>query len=142
MLESIAYALAGGAILGLSASILLLFAGRVAGISGILGRVLSRPEGDTRWRVLFLVGLLAGGSLLAAFAPQTLHAATGRTLPMIAGAGLMVGFGTRLGNGCTSGHGICGLTRFSGRSAVATLSFMFTGFLVASVFGSFFGGAA
>jgi uncharacterized membrane protein YedE/YeeE len=139
MLESIGRALFGGAIIGLSASLLLLFAGRIAGISGILGRTLQRPKGDTTWRVTFLAGLIIGGILLAAFLPNTLHAPTGRSLPLLIGAGLLVGFGTRLGNGCTSGHGICGLTRFSGRSAVATLSFMFTGFLTASLFGVFFG---
>jgi uncharacterized membrane protein YedE/YeeE len=139
MLESILSALAGGAILGVSASLLLLFSGRVAGISGIVGRILTRPEGDTGWRLTFLAGLLVGGAILAAFLPSSLHAPTGRSLPLIVFAGLMVGFGTRLGNGCTSGHGICGLTRFSGRSAVATLSFMFTGFLTASMFGLFFG---
>lgn len=139
MLDSIGRALFGGAIIGLSASLLLLFAGRIAGISGILGTTLSRPKGDTGWRLTFLAGLLLGGVLLAAFAPETLQAPSGRSLPLLVGAGLLVGFGTRLGNGCTSGHGICGLTRFSGRSAVATVSFMFTGFLTASFFGVFFG---
>ena len=126
-------ALAGGALIGLAASIMLLFTGRVAGISGIFGGLLTPKAGDIGWRAAFVGGLLVGGVLLALLAPQTIAATAARSLPATVAAGLLVGFGVRLGNGCTSGHGVCGLSRFSRRSLVATLSFMATGFLTASL---------
>lgn len=116
-------ALAGGALIGLSAVVLLLFRGRIAGISGILSGVLSPQRGDMSWRWLFLIGILLGAVLLQplGFEIPTMPQAP---LGLYIAAGLLVGIGTKLGNGCTSGHGICGIGRFSVRSMVATLVFM------------------
>ncbi len=124
-----ASALAGGALIGLSASLLLVFNGRIAGISSIVGGLFA-PRDGLGWRAAFLAGLLAGGLLLAWLWPQGL-APRGPTLPiaLVAAAGLMVGFGTQLGSGCTSGHGVCGLSRLSVRSLVAVVTFMATGAL-------------
>ena len=133
--------LLGGALIGLSASFLLLANGRVAGISGVVGSLLAPVRGDIAWRVLFFGGLLTGGLLLAwlrpgSFAPPESLSTGGVGLLVV--AGLLVGFGSRLGNGCTSGHGVCGISRGSARSILATLTFMATGvltvFLVRHVF--------
>ncbi|MEI9938170.1 MAG: YeeE/YedE thiosulfate transporter family protein [Pseudomonadota bacterium] len=114
----------GGALIGLSASLYWSLNGRIAGISGILGGALSNV-GQERWvRVLFLLGLLASGIGFAVFTNRV----PAPTLPLLplAGAGLLVGFGTRMSGGCTSGHGVCGLSRLSARSFVAVLTFMIT----------------
>ena len=114
----------GGLLIGSAAALLLLANGRVAGISGIVGRALVPGVGETRgWRVAFVLGLPLGAALVAALAgPLEVDIeASPRTL---VAAGLLVGFGTRLGSGCTSGHGVCGLSRGSSRSLVATLTFM------------------
>lgn len=124
-------ALLGGALIGLSASLLLLSHGKVAGISGIVGGLISRGTTDMAYRAWFLAGLLASGLGLGLLLPSAFEAPSAPTWS-IAGAGLLVGYGTRLGNGCTSGHGVCGLSRFSPRSLAATLTFMATG--AASVF--------
>ena len=141
MMESILYAIGGGALIGLSASWLLLAKGRVAGISGIVGGLLGRWNEHSGWRSSFVVGLLAGGALLVGALPETIAVAEGRSVAVMAVAGLLVGYGTRLGSGCTSGHGICGLTRFSARSGIATITFMATGALTATLFGLIGGGA-
>ncbi|HVY47890.1 MAG TPA: YeeE/YedE family protein, partial [Minicystis sp.] len=116
---------------GAAASLLLLANGRVAGVSGILGRALVPTEGERAWRVTFVAGLVAGGLLLRLVAPARV-AVEGFGLGTAVVAGLLVGVGTRLGNGCTSGHGICGLARRSPRSIVATGVFMAAG--MATVF--------
>lgn len=123
----------GGVLIGLSASMMLLLHGRITGISGILGGLLDRRAGDSLWRLLFILGLGTGGGLFAFLAPDIVADDLGRTPVFIVSAGLLVGFGTRLGSGCTSGHGICGLTRFSPRSLVAVLTFMTTGAITAYV---------
>lgn len=129
---SILKALAGGALIGLAASMSLFFAGRVAGISGITaGLVLPKP-GDWTWRMWFVAGLFAGAAVLLVLAPEVIQGPSNRSTAALAVAGLLVGFGTRLGSGCTSGHGVCGLSRFSGRSLVATCTFMATGFAIAT----------
>ena len=122
-------ALAGGVLIGLSASAMLLLDGKIAGISGILGGILKPIQGDTLWRVFFLSGLLAGGFLLRVCLPSTFDFGFVRPMPLLIGAGLLVGFGTRLGSGCTSGHGVCGVSRLSARSLAATATFIFTGAL-------------
>lgn len=125
------FALGGGMLVGLSALILMLFNGRVAGISGILAGALQQKEA---WRWLFLLGL-AGGALLA-FALDWASLPTLAVLPawpLVLLAGLLVGIGTRLGNGCTSGHGICGMGRLSRRSLAATLTFMVSAVLTVLV---------
>ncbi len=127
--ESHAMSLFGGALIGLSASLLLLTHGRIAGISGLFGG-LFLPGYDARaFRLWFLVGLVAAGGVLLLVYPPA-FAPTGRaSLVAVAAAGLLVGVGTRLGGGCTSGHGVCGLSRFSSRSLIATITFMATGML-------------
>jgi uncharacterized membrane protein YedE/YeeE len=123
-------ALAGGALIGLAASILLISRGRVAGVSGIVAGLLVGPRGDEGWRALFLAGLLGAGVLGAWLTPQHIGSSP-RPLVVLAIAGLLVGIGTRLGNGCTSGHGVCGLSRLSMRSFIATLTFVGMGMLTA-----------
>ncbi|XXF78584.1 YeeE/YedE family protein [Myxococcaceae bacterium GXIMD 01537] len=128
--------LVGGALIGLSATLLLLANGRVAGISGVVGALLSPQRGDTAWRGLFFGGLLTGGLLLAWLRPSVFSGATAMgpgSLGLVAVAGLLVGFGSKLGNGCTSGHGVCGISRGSARSIAATLTFMATGALTVFV---------
>ena len=122
----------GGALIGLSASLLLLSHGKVAGISGIVGGAL-RGDGVI-WRAPFLIGLFISAPLMSLFLSPELQRemfanSTGHSALMIAIAGLLVGVGTRLGNGCTSGHGVCGLARASKRSFAATMTFMGTGVL-------------
>lgn len=119
----------GGALIGTASALLLLFNGRIAGISGIVGGLAGgQLTNDRAWRGAFLAGLLAGGFLLVWLMPTALQPGTRASWPTIVVAGLLVGFGTRVGSGCTSGHGVCGLSRLSLRSLVATLTFMGTGF--------------
>ena len=125
-------ALAGGALIGLAAALLLLLNGRIAGISGILGGLLRPARRDMAWRVAFLLGLMGASLVYGLFAPlpvPRIEAGTG----MLIAAGLLVGVGTRYGAGCTSGHGVCGLSRLSPRSLVATLAFMAAGFVIVFV---------
>ena len=126
-------ALIGGALIGLSASLLWLMRGRVAGISGIVGGLLSANHNDTKHKLLFVGGLLVGGVILTFTHPSSIYVEVPRSIPWLVGAGLCVGIGTRVGSGCTSGHGVCGLSKFSKRSLVATLSFMLTGFITATL---------
>jgi uncharacterized membrane protein YedE/YeeE len=120
--------LAGGALIGCAASLLLLFNGRIAGVSGILGgAVVDRRLGERTWRVAFLAGLVAVGALLAWVRPLWFGTAAGRGLPLALAAGLLVGFGTSMGNGCTSGHGVCGTSRLSPRSLLAMATFVASG---------------
>ena len=122
--------LAGGMILGLAAALFILLNGRVLGISGILGGLVFPRSGDSAWRLSFLLGMLAAPVTLALLAPPGFIAAprieAGHVTVVI--AGLLVGLGTRYGSGCTSGHGVCGLSRLSPRSLVATVCFMAAGF--------------
>lgn len=120
-------ALLGGAMIGLAAAVLILFNGRVAGISGVLGGLLRPRRGDLGWRAAFVLGLLGAPLVYALAAPLPalrIDAGSGALLA----AGLLVGLGTRYGAGCTSGHGVCGLSRLSPRSAAATAVFMAVGF--------------
>ena len=119
--------LAGGALIGLSAALFVLFNGRIAGISGILGGLLEWPRGDIAWRLAFLLGLVAAPLAFSLAAPLPAVRIDADTSTLIA-AGLLVGIGTRYGSGCTSGHGVCGLSRLSPRSLVATAAFMLAGF--------------
>ncbi|MEL7054651.1 MAG: YeeE/YedE family protein [Cyanobacteria bacterium J06634_6] len=125
---NLATALAGGILIGLSATLLLLCNGRIAGISGIVSGALGFSP-DLSWRWLFIVGMLTGGWIYeSVLAQQPTPVSDFSPLAMIIG-GLAVGIGTRLGHGCTSGHGVCGLGRLSGRSLVAVLTFLATGFI-------------
>ena len=121
--------LAGGILIGLAAAMLVLLNGRIAGISGILGGLLAPRRGDAAWRVAFVLGLFAAPLVMLLYATAPRIDADAGTLVV---AGLLVGVGTSYGSGCTSGHGVCGLSRLSPRSLVATLAFMAAG--VASVF--------
>ena len=133
--------LCGGMLIGLGAALLLLCDGKIAGISGIVGGLLSPTTGDTAWRALFLLGLVTGGLFFTVFAPQVFTIAISRSTGALVLAGLLVGFGTRLGNGCTSGHGVCGISRFSPRSVVATLIFMITGIVTVYIINHLLGGS-
>ena len=118
--------LSGGLLIGAGVAVLLLLEGRVAGISGVVGGILQNP-GDAAWRIAFVLGLVAAPLLFARWAPLP-DSRIVATPPLLALAGVLVGFGSRLGSGCTSGHGVCGLARLSPRSLAATLTFMAAGF--------------
>ena len=124
-----AAAIAGGALVGLASGLLMLGLGRIAGISGIFGGVVGPIARGWRWEYAFVAGLVIAGAVAAVtglWTPPPRH----QPLALVALGGLLVGFGTTLGSGCTSGHGVCGISRFSLRSFVAVLTFMGTGMLV------------
>lgn len=148
--------LAGGVLIGLSATWLMASLGRIAGISGIIGNLITvRPRGDSAWRITFLLGLISGPALLillgghlgnvagaaADVTGQVIGQPAGGVMLMLA-AGLLVGLGTGLGSGCTSGHGVCGLARLSPRSFVATLTFLAAAIITVFVVGQLSGGGA
>jgi uncharacterized protein len=120
-------ALAGGAIIGVAVAMLALLNGRVAGISGVIGGLLRPSLPDTPWRVAFIAGLIVAPVTCALFAALP-RLAIDADYPMLVVAGFLVGIGTRYGSGCTSGHGVCGVSRASPRSIVATIAFMAAGF--------------
>jgi uncharacterized protein len=131
--------LTGGLLIGLAAAMLILLNGRIAGISGILGNMLHPRRGDFAWRALFIAGLVLSPllyRLVAALPPIQIEASTSRLVI----AGLLVGLGTRYAAGCTSGHGVCGLSRMSPRSLVATVTFMAAGFVTVFLVRHVFGG--
>ena len=132
--------LRGGILIGISATAMLGLLGRVAGVSGILGGLLARDASGGPWRAAFVAGLLVGGFLFAAAEPAAFAMTLDRSTLALAAAGLLVGFGSRLGSGCTSGHGVCGMARGSKRSVIATLTFMTTGALTALLVSQVFGG--
>ncbi|MEM7606130.1 MAG: YeeE/YedE thiosulfate transporter family protein [Myxococcota bacterium] len=117
--------LLGGLLIGLASALVFLFNGRIAGVSGIAGGVLRFQRSDLGWRLLFVFGLLIGGAVWGFFDASAFDVVP-RSYGSLIAAGLFVGVGTQLGSGCTSGHGICGLSRFSGRSLAAVLTFMVT----------------
>jgi uncharacterized protein len=119
--------LLGGVLIGSAASGLLYFNGRIAGISNIFGNLLPPSGEDAPWRAAFVAGLLAAGLLLLFAYPVAFSTRPPASLPVLAVAGLLVGFGASVGNGCTSGHGVCGLARRSARSLSAVMTFMATG---------------
>ncbi|MDX5366483.1 MAG: YeeE/YedE family protein [Alphaproteobacteria bacterium] len=130
--------LIGGMLIGASAALFLMLNGRIAGISGILGGALEQGSADGAWRYAFLAGLVAAPAAWAAFIPVTVEIEA--SAPLLIAAGLLVGFGTRLGSGCTSGHGVCGISRLSFRSIAATATFMAFGFLTVFVMRHVIGG--
>ena len=133
-MEHVVSALVGGACIGLAASLLLLAKGRIAGVSGLLADLLPPQRGEWLGSFWFLAGLLGSGVVAMQIAPQSIGASP-RSLIWLAVAGLLVGAGTRVSGGCTSGHGVCGISRFAPRSIVATLVFMLCGVVTASVLG-------
>ena len=132
--------LIGGALIGLASSLLMLLAGRIAGISGIFGGLIAPGANDRGWRFAFIAGLIAaplGGALGGAALPAP---AMPTSLTLVAIGGLLVGFGTRMGGGCTSGHGVCGIARLSARSIAATMIFMATAIATVAIVRHGFGG--
>lgn len=128
------FASIGGMMIGAAAALLLLTHGRVAGISGIVGSLMQRETLDRAWRLAFVFGLVTSGSIAAIVAPTAIGAQV-RSFPLLVFAGLLVGYGTQLGRGCTSGHGVCGISRWSIRSLVAVATFMSTGAITAMIAG-------
>lgn len=133
MMQDIIWALLGGILIGLAATLLLMLNGRIAGISGILSGVFFQTKGDVFWRVAFIAGMLAGGILGPVVFARPFVSELNATLPMILGGGFLVGFGTRLGSGCTSGHSVCGIARFSWRSISATITFIVSAMITVAV---------
>ena len=117
----------GGGLMGLSAAVMLIFNGRIAGISGILGGLLTPLEGDRAWRLAFLIGMIMGALIIHQASATPLTPRVDFPIWLLTLGGFIVGVGTRMGSGCTSGHGVCGIARFSLRSISATLTFMFFG---------------
>jgi uncharacterized protein len=122
----------GGLLIGLAAVLLLIANGRIAGVSGIVAGLLRPVRGDAAWRLMFVLGLWLGGLVYWATRGEMFEVQIAASWPVMIAAGLLVGFGTRLGSGCTSGHGVCGIARFSTRSIAATVVFMAAG--IATVF--------
>lgn len=131
-LEPIWPALVGGMLIGIAATVLLVLNGRVVGISGILNGIFTYSKEDTAWRLTFILGLLSGGISLLLLKPEAFENTSNRPFIFILIAGFLVGFGTVMGSGCTSGHGVCGISRFSPRSIVATILFIGSGMLAAA----------
>lgn len=135
-------ALIGGGLIGLSATVHLIVSGRVTGVSGIYHGIFTNTGVQRLWRFKFVAGLLLGGALGAFFVDMPFVNESGRSLYAIALAGLLVGFGTKMGSGCTSGHGVCGISRLSLRSVVATLSFMGAGIATVTLLSFLIGGGS
>ena len=132
-------ALVGGAFIGLAAVVLMALNGRIAGISGIAGGLLVNRRGDRAWRWLFVGGLIGGVALHELLRPGAFSLREGFPPLLLIAAGVIVGIGTRMGSGCTSGHGVCGISRFSPRSILATVTFLITGVVSATVVRHLFG---
>ncbi|PCJ48461.1 MAG: YeeE/YedE family protein [Gammaproteobacteria bacterium] len=132
--------LIGGMLIGLASAILMLTKGRIAGISGIFEGILMPKSGEISWRLFFISGLIIGGFAMSFVIPERFDLMTNRTIEMIGLGGLMVGFGVHIGCGCTSGHGVCGISRFSPRSFAAVPTFMGTGAVVVYLTNQYIGG--
>ena len=130
---SLASAILGGGLIGIAASLLLLLKGRIFGVSGILAGVLFPSRGDFAWKVGAILGLIASGFLFMAIQPEMLVGSVDGSWTRYLLAGLLVGFGTTLGSGCTSGHGVCGISRMSPRSFVATVTFILSGIMIVAI---------
>ena len=117
-------AFTGGLLIGAAAALLMLFNGRIAGVSGILGELVDRSASDRVWRLYFLAGLVGSAAVYGLMVPGSAGIALTGSIPVLILGGLIVGYGTRLGGGCTSGHGVCGMARLSYRSITATATFM------------------
>jgi len=126
-----------GILIGISATMMLLLNGKIAGISGILSGFLLPKQKDFSWQVLFLVGMVAGGATVNAFSSESFDILTGRSTTTMLIAGFLIGFGARLGSGCTSGHAVCGVGRLSPRSIVAATLFGVVGAMVVFMYNKF-----
>jgi len=122
-------AMAGGALIGISVTLLLLFNGRIGGVSGIMSGVFLAPKNDRIWRLMFIAGLILGAFIFNLLLPDFNIPRQNYPLFLLGLGGFLIGFGTRMGGGCTSGHGICGIANLSIRSVIATLTFMTTGMI-------------
>ena len=130
--------LTGGILIGIAASMMLLFSGKIAGVSGIFGGMLFQKGNERAWKLSFIAGLITGGILLNILNAEIFENTSGRGLFIVTIAGLLVGIGTRVGGGCTSGHGVCGIGRLSGRSIVATVTFVVAGMAIVALVQSFY----
>ena len=130
--------LTGGILIGIAASMMLLFSGKIAGVSGIFGGMLFQQGEERAWRLSFVAGLITGGILLYILNAEFFENSSGRGLLAVTIAGLLVGIGTRVGGGCTSGHGVCGIGRLSLRSIVATVTFVLAGMAIVVLVQSFY----
>jgi uncharacterized membrane protein YedE/YeeE len=139
-MEGYLRALAGGGLIGIASVLMLLFNGKILGISGIAGGILQKTREKKHWRYLFFLGLLTGGLVVLATVPGAFDVSISRSPWALVAAGLLVGYGTRLGNGCTSGHGVCGVSRLSPRSLMATLTFMAFGAITVFAINHLLGG--
>ena len=128
-------AVAGGLLIATALAIVLITTGRIAGLSGVFAGCLRGTAGDRAWRVWFIAGMLAAGAVFELAAPDTFDTTTRIPLPVVGLAGVLVGLGTRAGNGCTSGHGVCGLSRLSKRSLIATMTFFGVAVATATITG-------
>lgn len=135
-METMITPLIGGVLIGLSSAILLKFLGRIAGISGIFESILGSYKKENTWKYFFIIGLVLGGLVMKLFFPVFFNYSFSANPVKIVIAGLLVGYGTRLGGGCTSGHGVCGIPRFSKRSILGTVLFMLTGIITVFVEGA------
>ena len=134
-MEAIVYPLVGGILIGLSSTTMLGGLGRITGISGIVASSVKSFKKEDIWRIFFLVGLVFGGFILYRIKPQFFTYSLDAPVLKVVAAGLLVGYGTRLGSGCTSGHGVCGLARLAKRSLVATITFIAFGMITVAVRG-------
>jgi uncharacterized membrane protein YedE/YeeE len=125
--------LLGGALIGVAVSLMLALNGRVTGVSGIVNGILTPQRGDLLWRVVFIAGMVTGGLSLLAFRPDIFISSVETKTATLVIAGLLVGFGTVMGSGCTSGHGVCGISRMSVRSLLATMTFIAAGILTVAL---------
>tara|TARA_B100000579_G_C22137445_1_gene534925 strand:+ start:64 stop:492 length:429 start_codon:yes stop_codon:yes gene_type:complete len=130
--------LTGGLLIGVAASMLLLLRGKIAGVSGIFGGMLFLKGDERAWRFYFITGLIVGGIFLHQFNTEFFENTTGHGIYIVIVSGLLVGIGTRIGKGCTSGHGVCGIGKLSGRSIMATITFIVTGIIIVTLLQSFF----
>jgi len=132
--------LIGGALIGLASALLMRWHGRIFGVSGIVGALVKSETQDRNWRLSLVAGLVTGGIILRFVYPDAFPSTTGETpLLQLVLAGFLVGFGSVMGSGCTSGHGVCGISRFSKRSIIATMTFMATGAVTVFAVKTFFG---
>ncbi|MFT3697552.1 MAG: YeeE/YedE thiosulfate transporter family protein [Kofleriaceae bacterium] len=129
------HALIGGVLIALGLAVMLLGTGQIAGLSGIVGGIVRPSSRDRTWRLSFLVGAIGVGAIFAVTRKGTFDAVAPHSLWVVAVSGLLVGVGTRLSNGCTSGHGLCGIGRFSKRSILATITFMVAAMITATIAG-------
>lgn len=140
MNEIYSNALIGGIIIGLAAALMLWTNGRILGVSGIVGGALKTRSRDLLWRLSFIIGLMAGAFFIEPLGYSVMQLEVDRSLILVGLGGLLVGFGTTIGNGCTSGHGVCGISRLSPRSLLATIVFIASGVFTVTIIDHFLGG--